>query len=205
MISDGPSPPAVPRPATTLAGRVLLLAAAGLVATSGLLPAAALQALRYDRDAVAAGEWWRLATAHVVHLGIAHALLNAAALVLIAWIATPLRRPLPWLVLVLASAAAIDAGLGWLYPEVVWYLGASGVLHGVFAGAALVMAVRGEAVRGAVMLAALAAKLAWESAGGGSLFLGGIEEFPVLEQAHVLGAGGGLIGALALLARHGRL
>src|SRR5687767_11515260 len=40
------------------------------------------QSWRYERAAVAAGEWWRFATAHVVHLDLEHAVLNALGLVL---------------------------------------------------------------------------------------------------------------------------
>src|ERR671925_423667 len=32
--------------------------------------------LSYDREALAAGQWWRLLTAHLIHLDIRHALLN---------------------------------------------------------------------------------------------------------------------------------
>src|SRR5476649_2797576 len=39
-------------------------------------------ALRYDRDGLAAGQWWRLLSAHVIHLGFEHALLDVAALAL---------------------------------------------------------------------------------------------------------------------------
>ncbi|HTB28384.1 MAG TPA: hypothetical protein VK715_05470, partial [Steroidobacteraceae bacterium] len=34
------------------------------------------QLLRYDRSAIAAGGWWRLLTAHIVHLDAHHLLLN---------------------------------------------------------------------------------------------------------------------------------
>ena len=34
--------------------------------------------LQYDRAALAAGEWWRLVTAHLVHLGWDHLALNVA-------------------------------------------------------------------------------------------------------------------------------
>jgi rhomboid family GlyGly-CTERM serine protease len=38
--------------------------------------------LRYDRSAIAAGGWWRLLTAHIVHLDVHHLLLNELGLVL---------------------------------------------------------------------------------------------------------------------------
>ena len=53
-----------------LAGLALLLAcAAGGERT--------LLALRFERSAIAAGEWWRLLGAHFVHLGWMHVLLDA--------------------------------------------------------------------------------------------------------------------------------
>src|SRR5258708_22014316 len=41
------------------------------------------QLLRYDRSAIAAGGWWRLATAHFVHPDLHHLALNVLRLVLI--------------------------------------------------------------------------------------------------------------------------
>ena len=38
--------------------------------------------LRYDRSAIAAGGWWRLLTAHIVHLDAHHLILNELGLVL---------------------------------------------------------------------------------------------------------------------------
>src|SRR5690606_33885017 len=46
-------------------------------------------ALRYERADVLAGEWWRLLSGHVVHLGVSHLVLNLAGLVLIGWIFGP--------------------------------------------------------------------------------------------------------------------
>ncbi|MEJ1960855.1 MAG: hypothetical protein WDO56_04630 [Gammaproteobacteria bacterium] len=37
---------------------------------------AARSALRYERVAIGAGEWWRLITAHFVHIDLEHTLLN---------------------------------------------------------------------------------------------------------------------------------
>lgn len=182
----------------------MLYAAAGLIALSGLLPERLVGLLRYDRAAVTDGELWRLATAHLVHLGAAHALMNALALVLIGWILRPLRQPAVWAVLVLASALAVSAGLYWLYPKVVWYAGASGALHGLFAGGALLGLNGPDRARGVVLLAALAAKLLWEAGGGGSLFLAG-STTPVLTESHLLGAVAGIVAGLALLARRRRL
>ena len=39
----------------------------------------------YDRNAIAAGEVWRLITAHLVHTGLEHWVLNVAALIVLWW------------------------------------------------------------------------------------------------------------------------
>ncbi len=112
---------------------VALLLAVGLL----LLPLLGGQALRlawrYQRDAVAAGEYWRLLTGHIVHLDATHALLNALGLVLLWGLFARAWSPLQWLFAVLVSLLAIDAGFWFLAPQLQWYVGASGLLHGIFA------------------------------------------------------------------------
>ncbi len=204
MISDAPQqPPVPPRRRSATVGVIWALVAV-LIAASSLLPEKVLLALRYERGSVGTGEWWRLATAHLVHLGWGHALANAAAWLLIVWIGRSAVSPVAWLTLSLASVAGIDAGLLWLYPRVEWYLGASGVLHGLFAGSACLLLARSDRGRGALMLVLLAAKLGWEAAGGG-LLQAAQPDFPVLHEAHWLGAAGGMAGAILILARRWRL
>jgi hypothetical protein len=65
------------------------------------------------------------------------------------------------------------------------------VLHGVLAAGACAMYRRGEEL-GALLLLALVVKLLYEQQGGGSLFLHGL---PLVPDAHLFGALGGLIGA----------
>lgn len=171
---------------------VLLLLAAPLA-----MPGA-VALLRYQRDAVAAGELWRLATAHVVHHDGAHLALNLAGLALLWWLFARDARPAWWAAIALASASTVAAGLWFLRPELQWYLGASGVLHGLWAAAG-VAARRRWPLEGHVTLALLAAKLAWEQ------WLGPLSEaaggLPVIVDAHLYGAVGGLLAALVLRPR----
>src|ERR1700692_1160009 len=92
------------------------------------------QLLRYDRSAIAAGGWWRLLTAHIVHLDVHHLVLNELGLVLMwSWFAQDYDA-VEWCAIVLAGALAISSGLWWLSPRVGWDGGASGVLRLVVAG-----------------------------------------------------------------------
>jgi rhomboid family GlyGly-CTERM serine protease len=150
------------------------------------------QALDYQRGAFAHHQWWRLISAHLVHLGWRHALLNDVGLALLWMLFAREFAPRRWLWIVLLAAASIDAGLWYLRPEVDWYLGASGVLHGAWAAGACAMYRRGDGF-GAALLLLLIAKLVYEQHSGASLFEG---DLPLVSAAHLYGALGGLLGAV---------
>src|SRR4051812_36530979 len=69
--------------------------------------------LRYDRGAIAAGGWWRLLTAHAVHLDAHHLVLNGLGLVLMWALFAEDYDPVEWCGIVLAAALAISSGLWW--------------------------------------------------------------------------------------------
>src|SRR5450432_3447740 len=76
------------------------------------------QLLRYDRSAIAAGGWWRLLTAHIVHLDVHHLILNELGLVLMWSLFAQDYDAVEWCAIVLAGALAISSGLWWLSPRV---------------------------------------------------------------------------------------
>ena len=85
--------------------------------------------LRFDHQAIFIGEYWRLVTAHFVHLGWAHALLNSGGLLLVAWM-QPMGSVWRWWAFYLASSLFISIVM-LINGEVSTYVGASGVLHGL--------------------------------------------------------------------------
>jgi rhomboid family GlyGly-CTERM serine protease len=150
--------------------------------------------LRYERTAIAQGEWWRLVSGHWVHLGPRHLLPDAAGLVLLWALYARELRPGSWLLVLASATAAIDAGLWWGLGAVQWYVGISGLLHGAWAAGSVAVALQGRR-EGWLMLAILAVKLSVEHYAGASLFTSG---FPVVPAAHAFGAGGALIAVAAL-------
>ena len=149
--------------------------------------------LRYDRSAIAAGGWWRLLTAHIVHLDAHHLILNELGLVLVWALFAQDYAAEQWCAIVLSGALAISSGLWWLSPHVSWYVGASGVLHTVMgAGAANHLVTR--AWDRWILTLGLCGKLAWEHWGGHASPL-------VVTDAHLYGAVCGFAVGAALSRR----
>lgn len=165
-----------------------LLALCGLL----LLPVAAGEAgretLRYDRAALAAGQWWRLLSAHITHLDFDHAVLNSLGLVLMWALFARDYRPRQWLAIVLGAIAAIDAGLWLRDSTIAWYVGSSGALHGVMAAGTLAH-LRRRDLDGWILAVFIVVKLAYEQSAGALPF----SESPsgVVVDAHLFGTLGG--------------
>jgi len=155
--------------------------------------------LRYDRSAIAAGGWWRLLTAHAVHLDAHHLVLNGLGLVLVWSLFAQDYDAVDWCCIVLSAALAISAGLWWLSPRVIWYVGASGVLHSVMAAGTVKHFVERAWDRW-ILLLGVAGKLAYEQLAGAAQPL-------VVVDAHLYGAlagyavGAVLCGRMAII-RH---
>ena len=168
--------------------RGLALLAACLLLCLPALSGEPLRALlRYERAGLAAGQWWRLLTAHLVHLDLHHALLNAAGLALMWALFERDYSPRQWLRILLASIAAIDAGLWLRDSTVLWYVGSSGALHGIMAAGTLAHLRQGER-EGWLLAGILLLKLAYEQ-WLGALPLSGSD--PVVVDAHLYGVLGG--------------
>jgi rhomboid family GlyGly-CTERM serine protease len=146
------------------------------------------EALRYDRTALAGGQWWRLLTAHIVHLDFDHAALNSLGLVLMWALFARDYRPPQWLAIVLGSIAAIDAGLWIRDSTVAWYVGSSGALHGIMAAGTLAH-LRRRDLDGWILAAFIVVKLAYEQSAGALPFTD--SHAGVVVDAHLFGTLGG--------------
>ena len=171
----------------------------GLVAVLVLAAAEPVsgQWLRFDRPAIDGGQWWRLFSAHWVHLSPLHALGNSLGFVLCAYIAGASFNRLAMLAFLLFSMAFTGIGL-WLFaPDLVYYVGLSGCLHGL-----LLVSIAGSRhytvpVK-TLMCGVIAAKVMWEQTHWyndqalSSLIGGRVET-----RAHLLGFLSALIWLLA--------
>lgn len=143
--------------------------------------------LRYDREGLVAGDGWRLLSGHFVHLGWSHWFMNVLALAVI-WVLVGDRlSPRRWLLVWLLVIAGIDAGFWWLEPGLQWYVGLSGLLHGLLA-AGIVAGWQRAPGESLLLAGLLFAKLSWEQVAGplpGSVAAAG---GPVVVDAHLYGA-----------------
>jgi len=164
-----------------------LLGACALLLFPVLAGDAGRAALRYDRAGLAEGQLWRLLTGHFVHLGLEHAALNCLGLVLMWALFARDYTPRQWLPIVLGAILAIDAGLWMRDSTIAWYVGSSGLLHGVMAAGTLAH-VRRRDLDGWVLAVFLIVKLGYEQWSGQLPFA---EGSVVVVDAHLYGALGG--------------
>ncbi len=154
--------------------------------------------LSYDRADIVHGQIWRLFTGNFVHANLRHLAVDLAGLLLWTALAGYLETPRRYVILLLGTSLGVGLGLFFLDPRLGWYVGLSGVLHGLFAASAIALLSRKEWLGGLALGAALIFKILWEQHYGdwGSARWLGV---PVVVDAHLYGAVTGLGIALALL------
>lgn len=169
---------------------VLVIAAVALVIQAAGPEAA--HALRYDRAAILHGQWWRLLTGNLVHMGWPHLWLNLAGLLLV-WLLFKDQIPdRVWVISLLVSSLGVGLGLLWGAPHLAWYVGLSGALHGLFTTGALLCVRRGYRFE-ILLLVLVVIKLTYEQNVGP---LPGSEEVSgghVVVDAHLFGAASGAL------------
>lgn len=198
-MNDSTNHSSAPRRQWLTPGTFILLLLAVAVIGMAASGEAGREALRYQRDAILVRhEYWRLLSGHLVHGSWQHTWLNLAGLGLIASLFRDTYTLGQWLVVALASAACIDLGLLFLMPDLYWYVGLSGVLHGALAAGALAWWRKEETWLAALLTAILICKLGWEQ-WQGALPLSG--ELNVIVNAHLYGAVGGLLAGMMFMRR----
>ena len=171
---------------------------AGSAGILELFDATGRSLLRYDRPALLDAELWRLLTGHFVHLGLSHLLLNVAGLLLIWYLIGASFTRLQWLLVMLSVIVGIDLGFWFLQPQLVWYVGLSGLLHGLLA-AGIVAGIPAGRLDAWILGVLLVAKLAYEQLAGplpGSAEASG---GAVIVAAHLYGAIAGAVAAGGIL------
>lgn len=154
------------------------------------------EALRYDREAIEAGEAWRLLTCNWVHLGWWHLFLNEMGLLVLLLLCPERLSPWVWARRVVLIGLGMSAGLYFFVPGTQWYVGMSGAIHGLFLLGLGRQIVAGRDLIAAGCLAYLVGKIAWEMVVGvpvsDEAAIGG----SVLVESHLYGSLSALIYGL---------
>lgn len=152
--------------------------------------------LAYDRFAVEGLETWRLVTANFVHTNGYHLLLNLGG----GWLLWALHKEhyrfLRYCKVMLWCSFATSAGIYFFSSSMIWYVGLSGALHGLFIWGAC-MDIRTGLKSGWLLLVGGAMKVIYEQYFGSSEQVASIIEANVATDAHLYGAIAG--GVLFLL------
>lgn len=117
--------------------------------------------LRFDRGVVENGAWWLLLSCNYVHLGLNHLLLNLSGLGLIYFLLWSNYSTSEWFILTIVSSIGVGIGVYLWSPELHWYVGFSGALHGLMIAGAIAD-IRRYPKSGSALLAVIIAKLVYE-------------------------------------------
>jgi len=175
-----------------------LLPALGLAVAMTLiqaLPEASRDLIRYGRVEISEGQIWRILSGNFVHLGWGHLFLNVAGLLAMAVLFAEDRPARLWAADLVICSIATSLGMYFFNPEILWCVGLSGALHGLFVVGALVWIVDGISL-GKWLLIGISLKLLYEQTIGEMPFSGGIVGGSVVTDAHLWGALSGLFSFL---------
>lgn len=148
--------------------------------------------LAFDRYAIDAYETWRLLSSSVVHTNGYHVLLNLAGLFLLWALHGELYKPVWFTKLFVWCAFGTAIGIYYYSPNMIWYAGMSGALHGMFIWGACMDIQRGMK-SGWLLLIGVMIKLAHEQYAGSSESIASLIDANVAVDSHLYGALSGLL------------
>ncbi len=141
--------------------------------------------LMYDRELITSGQFWRLFSAHFVHLSLTHMLGNAMGLVLLAYIAGKFLNNFLGVVLLLWCVSVVGIGLYFYAEYLQRYVGLSGVLHGLLLAAPFISGYYSRRIAFSFLIIIIT-KVIWEQS-------------PLYDDMALIGAIGGRVEANAHL------
>ncbi|WP_037458676.1 rhombosortase [Shewanella sp. HN-41] len=175
---------------------VVSLLCAGLY-VAGLATPTIDDLFAYRRSAIADGQWWRLVTGNLLHTNHWHLLMNLAGL----WIVLFLHHfhySVKGLSVLFALLCLLEGlGLYFGYPQLLGYVGLSGMLHGLFAYGVM-RDIQCHMRSGYLLLLGVIVKVGHEQLYGASSDVTAMIGARVATEAHLVGLISGLICALAM-------
>jgi rhomboid family GlyGly-CTERM serine protease len=157
-----------------------------------------IELFRYQRDWMSSGQYWRLITAHWVHVNWTHLGLNVAGFLFCLAITRPDWSIRQWCFYLTILSFSISCLFTVLNPELGWYVGFSGVLFGVFCLSGIDL-FNHDRLIAVLLLAVIFAKVLIEQTSDLKVTSSELIDSPVIVDAHFYGLISGL--AIALVQR----
>jgi rhomboid family GlyGly-CTERM serine protease len=150
------------------------------------------QILAYYYTGIAQFELWRLITATFCHTNFNHLIMNIAGLIITLLLFIDTFKTVKILPIIIFNSIFIGLALFLFQPTVIWYVGLSGVLHGLFCYAAANDIHRKDRW-GYLLGIGITLKIIYEQFYGAQETTIELINAPVLVDAHLYGAISGLL------------
>jgi rhomboid family GlyGly-CTERM serine protease len=157
-----------------------------------LLDPQASQLLAYYHTGIAQFELWRLISATFCHTNFNHLLMNAAGLIITLLLFIDTFKLMKIFPIIIFNSIFIGSALFLLEPQVSWYVGLSGVLHGLFSYG-VTNDISNKDRWGYLLGTGFIVKIIYEQMFGAQQATIDLINAPVLVNAHFYGAIAGLI------------
>ncbi|MFT7244600.1 MAG: rhomboid family GlyGly-CTERM serine protease [Candidatus Azotimanducaceae bacterium] len=158
-----------------------------------------IEILAYDQLAIIEGEYWRLLTANLVHTNYAHLAMNLGGLFALWLLHGDEYKTQNYLGIALTCGLAITLAIYLLRENITWYVGLSGILHGIFVWG-LVKDFEKRRASAWLLAAGLVLKLVIELQTGGSAWVEAMLGARIVVDAHLYGAIAGGFFAITAMA-----
>lgn len=147
--------------------------------------------LAYQRYAIEGMETWRIITGNLVHTNGYHLLLNLTGLLILWALHGNHYQIIQFSKLFIWCCIGTSAGIYYFSPDLIWYAGLSGALHGIFIWGSC-MDIRKGIKSGWLLLVGVIIKLVIEQYSGSSEQVASLIDAKVAVDAHLYGAISGL-------------
>lgn len=148
--------------------------------------------LAYYHTGIEQFELWRLLTATFCHTNFNHLAMNLAGLIITLALFIDTFKKIKLFPIIIFNSLFIGLVLFLFDPTVIWYVGFSGVLHGLFSFAVAEDIARKDSW-GYLLGAGLVAKISYEQIYGAQQGTIDLINAPVLVNAHLYGAIAGIV------------